>query len=146
MNKEKLKQEKKYIKRLIIISSIIIIVSSLSAFMMAKSEDLFKTYIELNKNKTFDDYISLVLVNYFMNIAEPIIISIFTYFTYKKYGISRLYKLFFSAITALKLFNIVIKFETASLFYYLLIILYTILVILIAKAPNTKRKAKYGLF
>lgn len=131
-------KEKKFVKRLVIVTTLLVIISSIEAIIMAKSKELFDAYIIINKNHTFSDYISLVLVNYFSTIFEAIIITLFTFFTYNKYGISSLYKIFFSAIIFMKLVNYLLKFNTSSVFYFLTIILYIILLITLVTAPNRK--------
>lgn len=133
-------QIEKYVKRIILVTFLIILVSSMEAFILAKSSELIKAYIETNPGSSTGDYINVVLLNYFVRIIEPVIITLFTVLTYKKFGISRLYKFFFAAIIALKLFNLVIRFEFYSIFYYLLIALYLLLLVLVSTAPESKRK------
>ncbi|WP_282926250.1 hypothetical protein [Helcococcus kunzii] len=146
MNSKKLILEKKYIKRLIIATILIIFVATCEAFIMAKSKELMETYMKLNKDKSVSDYLSLVMFSYFLNIIEPVAITVFTFFSHKEYGISSLYKIIFSAIIGLRILNTILKFETSSLFYYLMIILYIIYLIILLNAPITKRKVKNGLF
>jgi len=146
MESNKLILEKKYVKRLIIATILIILVASSEAFIMAKSKELMETFLNISKDKTPNDYLSLVMFNYFMNIFEPIAITLFSFFSHKKHGISSLYKIIFSAIIGLRLFNIILKFETSSLFYYLMIILYIIYLIILLTAPITKRKVNNGIF
>lgn len=143
--RENNKNLNKYIYRLLIISFLIILVNSLESFVFAKSSELFQSYLEVNPGSTADDYLSVVLTNYFVSIVEAVIITIFTVFTYKKYGITKLYKIIFGAIVALRLFNTVLKFNFSSVFYFLNIILYILLFVLIITAPITKRKVKNGL-
>lgn len=143
--RENNKNLNKYIYRLLIISFLIILVNSLESFVFAKSSELFQSYLEVNPGSTADDYLSVVLNNYFVSIVEAVIITIFTVFTYKKYGITKLYKIIFGAIVALRLFNTVLKFNFSSVFYFLNIILYILLFVLIITAPITKRKVKNGL-
>lgn len=140
--RENNKNLNKYIYRLLIISFLIILVNSLESFVFAKSSELFQSYLEVNPGSTADDYLSVVLTNYFVSIVEAVIITIFTVFTYKKYGITKLYKIIFGAIVALRLFNTVLKFNFSSVFYFLNIILYILLFVLIITAPITKRKVK----
>ena len=143
--RENIKNLNKYIYRLLILSFLIILVNSLESFIYAKSSELLQSFLEVNPGSTADDYLSIVLINYFVSIVEPVIITLFTVFTYKKYGITKLYKFIFSAILALKFFNIVLKFNFSSVFYFVNIILYILLLILIINAPITKRKVKNAL-
>ena len=134
-----------YIYRLLIISFFIILVNSLESFIHAKSNELVQSFIKVNPGSTANDYLSVVLINYFMSIVEAVIITIFTVFTYKKYAITKLYKFIFGVIVLLRIFNTVIKFNFSSVFYFLNITLYILLFILIITAPITKRKVKNGL-
>ncbi|MDO4604680.1 MAG: hypothetical protein Q4B23_01740 [Helcococcus sp.] len=143
--KENNKNLNKYIYRLLIISFFIILVNSLESFIHAKSNELVQSFIKVNPGSTANDYLSVVLINYFMSIVEAVIITIFTVFTYKKYAITKLYKFIFGAIVLLRIFNTVIKFNFSSVFYFLNITLYILLFILIITAPITKRKVKNGL-
>ena len=134
-----------YIYRLLIISFFIILVNSLESFIHAKSNELVQSFIKVNPGSTANDYLSVVLINYFMSIVEAVIITIFTVFTYKKYAITKLYKFIFGVIVLLRIFNTVIKFNFSSVFYFLNITLYILLFILIITAPITKRKVNNGL-
>ncbi len=135
----------KYIYRLLIISFLIILVNSLESLMYAKSNELLNSYLKLNPNSTANDYLNIVLTNYFASIIETVIITIFTVFTYKKFRITKLYKFIFGAIIFLRIFNTILKFNYSSVFYYLSIILYILLLVLIVTAPITKRKVNNGL-
>lgn len=135
----------KYIYRLLIISFLIIFVNSLESLIYAKSNELLNSYLKLNPNSTANDYLNIVLTNYFASIIETVIITIFTVFTYKKFGITKLYKFIFGAIVFLRIFNTILKFNFSSVFYYLSNILYIILLVLIVTAPITKRKVNNGL-
>lgn len=143
--KENNKNLNKYIYRLLITSFLIILVNSLESFIYAKSNELFQSFLKINPTSTANDYLSVVLTNYFVSIIEAVIITLFTVFTYKKYKITKLYKFIFGAIVLLRIFNTVLKFNFSSVFYFLNIILYILLFVLIINAPITKRKVKNGL-
>ncbi|MFM1542342.1 hypothetical protein ABGF49_06270 [Helcococcus ovis] len=142
----KYKKEKKTVNRLLIITALIIFIASLEAFNLGKNQDLLKVFLELNKNNSPSDYMEIIITNYFYNIFEVILITLFTFFTYKKYGISKLFKIIFSLIILIKTINIIISFKTNSIFYYLIVLLYICYLLVIIKAPITKRKVNYGLF
>lgn len=142
----KYKKEKKTVNRLLIITALIIFIASLEAFNLGKNQDLLKVFLELNKNNFPSDYMGIIITNYFYNIFEVILITLFTFFTYKKYGISKLFKIIFSLIILIKTINIIISFKTNSIFYYLIVLLYICYLLVIIKAPITKRKVNYGLF
>lgn len=133
-------QIESYVRKLTIVTALIILVASLEAIILAKSSELIDLYLEANPGAKQNNYTEIILINYFLRIIEPVIVTLFTVFRYKRFGISKLYKFFFAAIIVLKLFNLVIGLEVNSIFYYLLIILYLILLGLVSRAPESKRK------
>lgn len=135
----------KYLIKLLIIASLIIIFSSIEALMLAKSRDFFEAYLQNNPNTDFDEYIGLVIINFFGNIFEPLLISLFTFFTYKKFGITKVYKIVFGIIVLLKIINIVLKFQLTSIFYYLILVFYILFLIIILLAP-TRKKVQNDIF
>lgn len=139
-------KEIKTVNRLLIITALIIFIASLEAFTLGKNQDLLKVFLDLNKNNTPSDYMGIIITNYFFNIFEVILITLFTFFSYKKYGISKLFKIIFSLIILIKTINIIISFKTNSIFYYLIVLLYITYLLVLIQAPITKRKVNYGLF
>lgn len=143
MEKEKLynnnKKIDKFLKNIIIVSGLIVFISSIEALITAKSKDLLDVFFKLNSDNTAEDFFNIVIINYFITILEPVLISLFSLFGLKKFGITSLYKIVFSIILIMRLFNIVISFRTNSIFYYLIIILYLLLIYLIISVPKLKR-------
>lgn len=143
MEKEKLynnnKKIDKFLKKIIIVSGLIVFISSIEALITAKSKDLLDVFLKLNSDNTAEDFFNIVIINYFITILEPVLISLFSLFGLKKFGITSLYKIVFSIILIMRLFNIVISFRTNSIFYYLIIILYLLLIYLIISVPKLKR-------
>ena len=135
----KLNENDKFTNRILIVTFLIIIVASLEAFILAKSKDLLDIYLGIHPKDSPNDYLNTVIINFLINIFEPILISLYTFFTYKKYGIAPVFKFIFGGIILVRLINIGLKMNFESIFYYLLIILYIIFFILIINAPK-KRK------
>lgn len=135
----KLNENDKFTNRILIVTFLMIIVASLEAFILAKSKDLLDIYLEIHPKDSPNDYLNTVIINFLINIFEPILISLYTFFTYKKYGIAPVFKFIFGGIILVRLINIGLKMNFESIFYYLLIILYIIFFILIINAPK-KRK------
>lgn len=129
--------------KILVISALIVLISSLEAFMMAKDRTLFEIFLNNNETVTsFSDYINLVLLNYIFSIAIPIIITIYTYLTLDKYGLNfstrsfLFYRIFFGGMVLIQLVNMVFKFSVTSIFYYINIVLYIILLILVVRKPK----------
>lgn len=135
-----IKELDKYFIKISIVSLLIVIVSGLESLMLAKSSELINAYIDLNPGLTINDYLGVVLINYFIGIMEPLLLVLYTAFTYKKYGIKKIYKIVFPILLALRMFNIFLSFRTASIFYYIILGLYLLLIIFVAFAPERKRK------
>lgn len=144
--REVLKYEKTFTNKILIISSIIIFIASLEALLQAKSSELLNAYLKAFPNESPNDYLGLIMVNYFYNIIEVIMITLFTVFGMKRFGITVMYKIVFSVMLILRIVNFVLTFKTNSVFYYILIVLYIILLFIISTSKITKRKVSYGIF
>ncbi len=131
MDKEK--QRNKFLLKILIISFVIIINFSLEAMMMAKDPSVFDTISKMKPGLSYDDFLNSIIFSLFIKIINPITISLYTFFTIKKYGINKTYKLFFGAMTLISLVNLFFSFSIGSIFYYLGLILNIILLIVISR-------------
>ncbi|MDD7463578.1 MAG: hypothetical protein SOW41_08395 [Anaerococcus sp.] len=140
---EKRKAKDKWFMKILIVSGLIVLISSLEAFMMAKDRTLFEIFLENNEAiGSFSDYLNLVLLNYIFSIVIPLIITIYTYLTLDKYGLNfstrsfLFYRIFFGGMILIQIVNMVLRFSLTSIFYYLNIVLYLILLILVVRKPK----------
>lgn len=140
MTQEIKKLQEKYLLRILIITFLIVLVSSMESLMLAKSTEFLEAFLKNNPGSSQGDYLNTIIMSFLASIFEPVIISIYTFTTYKKLGIKKIYKFIFAAILGLRLFNTIISFRLNSVFYYILIILYILLIICVIKAPVNKRK------
>lgn len=131
MDKEK--RRNKFLFKILIISFVIIINFSLEAMMMAKDPSVFDTISKMKPGLSYDDFLNSIIFSLFIKIINPITISLYTFFTIKKYGINKTYKLFFGAMTLISLVNLFFSFSIGSMFYYLGLILNIILLIVISR-------------
>lgn len=131
MDKEK--RRNKFLLKILIISFVIIINFSLEAMMMAKDPSVFDTISKMKPGLSYDDFLNSIIFSLFIKIINPITISLYTFFTIKKYGINKTYKLFFGAMTLISLVNLFFSFSIGSIFYYLGLILNIILLIVISR-------------
>lgn len=139
---EKQKAKNKWFMKILIVSALIILVSSLEALMLSKDKGLFEIFLKNNQSiNNFSDYLNFVLINYIFSIMIPIILSIYTYFSLDKYGLNFdnreffYYRLFFAGMILIQIVNMILRFSLFSLFYYLNIILYIILLFFVTKKP-----------
>ena len=130
---EKVKQREKFLLKILIISAIIILNFSLEAMMMAKDPSVFDNISKLKPGLSYDDFLNSIIFSLFTKVINPITISLYTFFTIKKYGINKTYKLFFGAMTTTSIVNLFFTFSLGSVFYYLGLILNIILLIVIVR-------------
>lgn len=130
---EKVKQREKFLLKILIISAIIILNFSLEAMMMAKDPSVFDTISKLKPGLSYDDFLNSIIFSLFTKVINPITISLHTFFTIKKYGVNKTYKLFFGAMTIISIVNLFFTFSLGSVFYYLGLILNIILLIVIVR-------------
>lgn len=129
----KAKQREKFLLKILMISFIIIVNFSLEAMMMAKDPSVFDAISKLKPGLSYDDFLNSIIFSLFTKVINPITISLYTFFTIKKYGINKTYKLFFGAMTLISIVNLFFTFSLGSVFYYLGLILNIILLIVIVR-------------
>ena len=130
---EKVKQREKFLLKILIISALIILNFSLEAMRMAKDPSVFDTISKLKPGLSYDDFLNSIIFSLFTKVINPITISLYTFFTIKKYGVNKTYKLFFGAMTLISIVNLFFTFSLGSVFYYLGLILNIILLIVIVR-------------
>ena len=119
----------KNLKVVLIVSFLIVLFASLEALMNAKSIEAFDSFKVAFPTLTAQDYINFILLNYIFNILEPIIISMFLFFTYNKIKPNKLYAIVFGGMILIKFVNKIFTFNITSIFYYILLVLYILLFI-----------------
>jgi len=135
MNKNRENQE--FLMKILIVSALIILFSSLEAMFFAKDINFFNNFKYANGISSYDQYLNYILFNLFLSTINPIIISIYTFFTINKIGVNNIYRMFFGFSTFLSLINVVLQFRIKSIFYYLVIILHIILFYFIITKERT---------
>ncbi len=134
------RERNKWLLRILLVSALIILIASVEAFMMAKSLEMYEAFLEVNPGGDFSSYIDLVLFHFILNIIEPIIISLYTYLTIHKGGVTFTYRLFFGAMIIIRLVHLVLQFRLQSIFYYLLILLFILLFVVVVHVPYGKNR------
>ena len=133
ISKELEKKREKFLIRVLITSAILILALSMEASMMAKDVDVYRSFLLKNPGLSFDEYINSVMFNLFIRVLSPLVISLYTFFTVKKFGVNFFYKVFFSGMTVIEIINLILQFKIGSIFYYVAIILNFILLFIIAR-------------
>lgn len=129
--------DSKFLNRILILSALIILLSSIEALFLAKDIGNYQAYRESFAEASFNDYINLILFNMFLVVLNPIIISLYTFFTIDRFKINDIYKMFFGFSTVITLFYYIFQFRIRSIFYYLVIILNIVLLITIVSKERT---------
>ncbi len=123
---------------MVVIAGLIIFVASLEALLFAKNSEAFSAFKAMTGSVDFSTFISYTMQNYFMNIIEPIIITLYTYFTFNKITINRFYHLFFGMIVLVRIILLVVLFNYQSMMYYIMIALYVFYFISVITINNQK--------
>lgn len=121
---------KKNINTILLFSILIIIFESMNSIYLVKSIDVFEKFIQKN-NITFNEYISLNMINYFSSVILFIIFSLYNYLFYEKFRVNKIYKGAWSILILGVILFKVFVYPQDSLFYYLSIIMQIILIIYI---------------
>ena len=136
-------ENQKYLTKVLITSVLIIIIASIEAILKGKSREIFALF-EKNTGGNFEDYIGFVTLNYLLDIVEPVIISLFFVMATKKLKITRLMKFIMAGLVLAKIVMKGSKLELTSLFFYLLVVLYIVLLFEILKMPIYSEVEKDG--
>ena len=131
------KEEQIFLKKILIISAAIIIIASIEALFLAKDINFYQNFKDISEVLTYEEYINLVLFNMFLVIVNPMIISLYTFFTIDRIEINQIYKMFFGFSTLISMMHTFFQFRLSSITYYLVIILNIILLIVIVKKERT---------
>lgn len=126
------KLEVKQVTVILILSGIIILSESLQVLMAVKDLNYFQMYKEtLGNNIKYDEFITIGLLGYLQGILIPIILSVYTFFTYKKININWLYKAVWVLLLLSSLIMKIMEFFIGSIFFYISIIATLILLMYI---------------
>ncbi len=131
-----MKKINKNLSYILLVSLAIIFLASLEALTTAKSSEAFDLYKAAFPESQGSDYLSFVLVYYLSNIIEPIILSIFLFFTFDKIKIKGIHKLVFAGIILVRIIRLLFSFNIGSIFFYIILALYVVLFILLVRYEN----------
>lgn len=132
------REQKKKWMRILLLSAAIVLVASLSVLIEVKSEELFHTFQAVQPDLRWDDYVSYVMVRYLTLILEPVLLSIFYYVTRSRYLDHFLARVLLGGTVLIRWVLLLFRWEWASLFYYVLLVLYLLLFAVIAQ-PSQNR-------
>lgn len=131
------KLPKKQLYSILIFCSIIILSESLTVMIKVKDSNLFKDHLinlgftlesDTLNQEYFSSYVAQNLSYFFFNIIIPVFLSIHSYVAFISIRISKLFVFIWTVLIFGALAYSVIKFEFQSVFYYLSILSYILLI------------------
>lgn len=135
-----IKLPKRQLYLILLFSSLIIFSESLTVMIKVKDINLFKDYLinlgftlesETLYQEHFSSYVAINLSYFFFNIIIPVALSIHSYVAFISIRISKLFVFVWTVLIFGGLAYTVIKFDFQSVFYYLNILCYILLIITI---------------
>lgn len=112
--------------------SFIILVMSLEVMMRVKDVALFDLWytnqVELSRQAAFSVYVTGLLSVYFQSVIAPIVFGIHTYFAYVKIRVNKLFVFMWTVLLGGGLAMVIVNIQFDSIFYYIKVILYMILI------------------
>lgn len=118
-------KEKRHNRQLTVLVSFcaaLIVVSTLETVMFANPEG-YRVWLEINPEATTAEYSAFVLTRYLLDIFLPVALALYTYFAISRLGTPLTYRLVWGAIIVVAIVYKFITFQTASVFWYLTLVL-----------------------
>lgn len=125
------KLPKKHMYIMLISLSFIIFSTSLEMMMRVKDVALFDIWYlehnEVSRQAAFSVYVTGLMSIYFQSVIAPIIFGIHTYFAYVKIRINKLFVFMWTVLLGGGLAMVIVSWQFDSIFYYIKIVFYMIL-------------------
>lgn len=127
--------------------ALIIFITSLETMLKVKDSTLFDNWLSSNqlvgdKALFLNDYISVNLSIFFSKILIPVIFAIYTYYAYIKIRINQLYVFIWTVLNLGGLAYTVIELRLDSMFYYINILGYIIMLLTLLSLVDIIRENK----
>lgn len=135
MNKKN--DDEQFIFKILVISALIILCVCLEAMFLAKDFNNYDKFSKAMGEVTYDEYVNMIIFNMLLKVLNPVVISLYTFFTRNKIKINNIYKMFFGFASFVSLLYIFLSFQLRSIFYYIEIILHIILLYFIVTKERT---------
>jgi hypothetical protein len=116
------KRHNRQLTILISLCAALIIVSTVEIAMLANPEG-YRVWLEFNPGTTPADYSAFMLTRYLLDIFVPVALALYTYFSISRLGTPMTYRLIWGAIVALTTGYKLLAFQTASVFWYVTLVL-----------------------
>jgi len=141
----------KQLNIILIASAAIIFSSSLEVLIRVKDSGLFEVwkenallagYFTQNMPPTFDDYVVGEMFRYMFRIIIPIGFSLFSYYTYKKLRLNRLFIFVWSVLLLGGMAYTFFELNFNSIFYYIVLIGFVVMLITVLSLNEEIRNNK----
>ncbi len=142
---------KKQLYIILILCSIIIFSVSIDTLIKAKDIELYRKWKDDIKSRnissvdtSLEGYISNNLVSLFSKIVVPLFLSLNTYFAYTRTRINSLFIIVWSMLILASIIDTFLELSIYSVFYYIKIVSYIILLFTILSLIRLKEKNNKG--
>ncbi|GAB6109641.1 hypothetical protein [Fusibacter bizertensis] len=127
--------------------ALIIFITSLETMFRVKDVMLYNHWVEANqligdKAQLLNDYISINLSVFFSKIIIPVLFAIYTYYAYIKIRINHLYVFIWTVLNLGGLAYTVVELRLDSVFYYINILGYVMLLLTLLSLIDVIREDK----
>ncbi|MBP6137062.1 MAG: hypothetical protein KA485_00950 [Clostridia bacterium] len=120
--KEGEKRHNRQLTVLISFCAALIIVATVETALFANPEG-YLAWLEINPETTTAEYSAFILTRYLLDIFVPVALALYTYFSIRRLGTPTTYRLIWGAIIAVTAGYKFLTFQTASVFWYLTLVL-----------------------
>ncbi len=121
-NEARKRRHNRQLTVLISLCAALILVSTVEVVMFANPEG-YRVWLELNPETTTAEYSAFVLTRYLLDIFMPVALALYTYFSISRFGTPMTYRLIWGAIVVVTAGYKFLTFQTASVFWYLTLVL-----------------------
>lgn len=139
------KLKKKDFYRIIILCGSFIMIASLEVLAKAKDLDYFTFVNESllaqgNPGLTYEDFVTSMLASYIGKIILPVGLALTTWIAFIKIGFNRIFIFSWTLFTLAAAAFHLLSLELTSIFYYIYILLYIIMLIHLIRLPQDTTK------
>lgn len=122
----------KTLVQILLISVILIVVASVESLYTIKDIHAFEEWKSLTGQRDINEFISMGLLRYFSIIFIPMLLSLYSYISYVKFGYNRWFQFVWIALLTTGIINIIF-YHKKTLFSVFAMAMYVLLMVIIFK-------------
>ncbi|MDY5837067.1 MAG: hypothetical protein SPK23_08175 [Eubacteriales bacterium] len=142
-SQEKCQLDQEKLLSLLIPAALLILLYAVEVLMLAKDSDLYAQWHALYPDLDFASYLNVHIFYFLAKILYPVALCLYTALTIKRYGTPKYFRSVWLLLGLAALFKQALEAKFSSLFYYLTLLCY--LVLLWQLARISQREDKYYL-